>query len=68
MYTYKDIVVIFRSQALLYILGMIYHDISEYGKMKMENEGIGRHRNYSSCCQFESERLKCLLHISVAEG
>ena len=36
---------IFRSQALLYILGMIYHDISEYGKMKMENEDIGRHKN-----------------------
>ena len=45
MYTYKDIVVIFRSQAFLYILGMIYHDISEYGKMKMENEDIGRHKN-----------------------
>ena len=41
----KDIVVIFRSQALLYILGMIYHDISEYGTMKMENEDIGRHKN-----------------------
>ena len=30
---------------MLYIQGKIYHDITEYGKMKMENEDIGTHKN-----------------------
>ena len=40
---------------------MIYHDISEYGTMKMENEDIGRHKNIHPVAKV---RVKALVFVA----